>query len=136
MIFVDSNIWCYYFDGSAEEHEPVSQKLEDTVEEEDIVVNTVVFLEVSHYLIKNLGPIKGKDRAETLLEYPLRIVDFDVNLMRESLSLLSEYAHAGIGGRDATILATMKKLDLERLMTHDRSFSSIDFVEFIDPAEV
>jgi len=55
--------------------------------------------------------------------------------MRDTVRLLSEYTHAGIGGRDATILATMKKLDLKRLMTHDKSFSSIDFIEFIDPTE-
>ncbi len=111
MIFVDSNIWCYYFDRSAEEHDSVSEKLEDTIEEEDIVVNTLVFMEVSHYLIKNLGAVKGKNKIEKLLEYPLKIVDFGLNLMEDSINFLSEYTHTGIGGRDVTILATMEKLD-------------------------
>lgn len=28
LIFVDSNIWCYYFDRSAQEHNAVSKSLE------------------------------------------------------------------------------------------------------------
>ncbi len=29
LIFVDSNIWCYYFDRSAQEHTAVSERMEE-----------------------------------------------------------------------------------------------------------
>jgi len=32
LIFVDSNIWCYYFDRSAQEHDIISDKLEKVLE--------------------------------------------------------------------------------------------------------
>jgi len=31
LIFVDSNIWCYYFDRSTKEHDIVSEKLENAL---------------------------------------------------------------------------------------------------------
>jgi predicted nucleic acid-binding protein len=41
LIFVDSNIWCYYFDRSAQEHEAVSERLEGVLEG-GVAINTVV----------------------------------------------------------------------------------------------
>ena len=32
LIFIDSNIWCYYFDRAAQEHNIVSEKLEHALE--------------------------------------------------------------------------------------------------------
>lgn len=135
MIFTDSNIWCYYFDRSAEEHEVVSRALEETLQKEDLAMNTVVLMEISHYLIKNLGAVKGKNKVEELLGFPFRVADFDENQFRNSVEILSQYTHTGIGGRDATILATMKKLDIKKLLTHDQSFKPIDFIEVVDPVE-
>jgi predicted nucleic acid-binding protein len=84
LIFVDSNIWCYYFDRSSQEHNIVSDKLEQVLDG-GVAINTVVELEVAHYLIKNLGS-EGKRKT-------------------------------GIGGRDATILASMEELEIDTLMT-------------------
>jgi predicted nucleic acid-binding protein len=52
LIFIDSNIWCYYFDRSAQEHDLVSEKLE-RAPEGVVAINTVVEMEVAHYLIKS-----------------------------------------------------------------------------------
>ena len=41
LIFVDSNIWCYYFDRSAQEHADVSGRLEQVLEN-GVAINTVV----------------------------------------------------------------------------------------------
>jgi predicted nucleic acid-binding protein len=54
LIFIDSNIWCYYFDRSAQEHDIVSGKLEHALTG-SVAINTVIEMEVAHYLIKNLG---------------------------------------------------------------------------------
>jgi predicted nucleic acid-binding protein len=48
LIFVDSNIWCYYFDRSAQEHNAVSERLEQALED-GVAINTVVAMEVAHY---------------------------------------------------------------------------------------
>ena len=50
--------------------------------------------------------------------------------------MLSRYSHTGIGGRDATILATMKKFNVKQLVTHDKAFKKIDFIQVIDPVEI
>ena len=41
LIFVDSNIWCYYFNRSAQEHDAVSERLEQVLEN-GVAINTVV----------------------------------------------------------------------------------------------
>jgi predicted nucleic acid-binding protein len=69
LIFVDSNIWCYYFDRSAQEHNIVSDKLEKALEDR-VAINTVIEMEVAHYLIKNLG-LEGKSKMYTFLSYPM-----------------------------------------------------------------
>jgi predicted nucleic acid-binding protein len=95
LIFVDSNIWCYYFDRSAKEHNAVSKSLEQVLED-GVAINTVVTMEVAHYLIKSLGP-EGKRKMDVFLSYP------------------------------------MEELGTRRLMTHDRAFKRLDFIDVVDP---
>ncbi len=131
LIFVDSNIWCYYFDRSAQEHKIVSERLEEALEGR-VAINTVIEMEVAHYLIKNLGA-EGKRKMDVFLSFPMEVVDFDQYLARRSIELLARYSQTGIGGRDATILASMDMLEIKRLMTHDRAFKRIDQIEVVDP---
>lgn len=131
LIFVDSNIWCYYFDRSAIEHDIVSERLEDALES-GVAINTVVAMEVAHYLIKNLGP-DGKKKMDVFLSYPMKIVNFDQYIARSSIEYLARLLHTGIGGRDATILASMEELEVKKIMTHDRAFKRIDFIDVVDP---
>lgn len=135
MVFIDSNTWCYYFDSSAEEHEQVAETLEEILEENEVTMNTVVLMEVAHYLIKNLGPVEGQEKIDTLLGYPFRVVDFTYSLFESSVDSLARQSHAGIGGRDATILAAMAEAGEETLVTHDKAFRNIDRVDVLDPAE-
>ncbi len=134
MIFIDSNIWCYYFDSSAKEHNSVASYIDNVIDKTEIAMNSLIIMEISHYLIKNLGPIKGKEKIEKILSFPFLIIDFDYNMLISSITMLAKYSHSGIGGRDATILAAMAKLGIKKLVTHDSSFKSIDFIEVIDPA--
>lgn len=133
MIFIDSNIWCYFFDESAKEHKKASAFIEKSLEKEEIAINTSVMTEISHFLVKNLGPINGKKKIDTFLEFPLVIEDLNYFLAKESINLLCQYSHEGIGGRDATILAAMKKLGVKKLITHDASFKNIEWLEVMDP---
>ena len=131
LIFIDSNIWCYYFDRCAQEHDIVSEKLEHALEG-SVAINTVVEMEVAHYLIKNLGA-QGKRKMDVFLSFPMQVVDFDQYLAKRSIELLAKFSQTGIGGRDATILAAMEELGIKKLMTHDRAFKRIDSIEVIDP---
>lgn len=133
MLTIDSNMWAYYFDREAPEHPFVANKIEEALGSEKIVLNTVIIMEVAHFLIKNLGPVTGKDKVETFLSYPFTILDLDYDLTQEAIDTLVTYSHLGIGGRDATILATMKRLNTKRIMTHDEAFKKVDWIEIIDP---
>ena len=134
MVFVDSNIWCYYFDQSANEHESVSKKLDNVIESsQDIHINTVVLMEVGHFLIKNLGGVKGKEKLDQMLEYSFKMSELSYPTTVDSLEILSEEHHTGIGGRDSTILASMNEKGVEKLITHDQAFKRIEEIEVIDP---
>ena len=41
--------------------------------------------------------------------------------------------YLGIGGRDATLLAAMKKTNATKILTHDVAFKGVDWLEVIDP---
>ncbi|MBI4181871.1 MAG: type II toxin-antitoxin system VapC family toxin [Candidatus Aenigmarchaeota archaeon] len=133
MLFVDSNIWCYYFDAAAKEHAKVAQFIGRTIGKEEMVLNTVVAMEIAQYLIKNLGPVRGREKMDALLGFPFTITDFDYDLLLRSVQELATHAHAGIGGRDATILASMRALGVRRIATHDRAFQRVDGIEVVDP---
>ncbi len=134
MLFIDSNIWCYYFDESSKEHDAVAAYIEKIIGKQEIAMNTLVVMELAHYLVKNLGSIKGKEKVDKLLAFPFVIEEFDHAMLGASIQMLAQYTHTGIGGRDATILATMKELGITKLVTHDKAFRKIDIIEVIDPA--
>lgn len=134
MVFVDSNIWCYYFDSSAEEHEAVSKKLDQLIDSSrEIHVNTVVLMEVSHFLVKNLGGPKGGEKMEEMLEYGFNVSGLDYSLTRKSLSILEDQHQTGIGGRASTIIASMKDAGIDTLITHDKAFKKINSIKVEDP---
>jgi len=47
-------------------------------------------------------------------------------MLQESLESLLEYSYAdGLGGRDATIIATLKSQNIRRIITHDAVFKRL-----------
>ncbi|HNX40692.1 MAG TPA: PIN domain-containing protein, partial [Methanothrix sp.] len=78
---------------------------------------------------------RGKACAKYFRDYtyPMEMVDFDQYLARKSVEYLAKYSQTGIGGRDATILASMEEIGTRKLMTHDRAFKRLDFIEVVDP---
>ena len=65
----------------------------------------------------------------------MTIIDLDFSLMRQSIDMLCDYSHTGIGGRDATLLATLRRAGANKIMTNDGAFKKIDWVEVFDPLE-
>lgn len=135
MIAVDSNIWIYYLDATLPEHGKVKPALEAVIQTEEILTSTIIWMEVAHYLFKVSslpraelsGRIKSMFRLSTM-----KIADFDKDTLNTGIETLEDKYRYGIGGRDAAILATMKRYGVEKLMTHDRRFRGLD-VEVIDP---
>ena len=132
MIMIDSNIWAYYFDADTPEHKSVVADVRKALRD-GAMVNAVVVMEVAHYLIKNLGPIQGREKLDILLSFPMKVDELNSDLIKESIDELCKYSHLGIGGRDATLLASMRKNQVERILTHDEAFKRVPDVKVIDP---
>ena len=133
MLMIDSNIWAYYFDRDAPEHRLIVAKVEEALTREKLAINTVIIIEVAHFLVKNLGPVVGRTKLDMFHCFPFRVIDLDYDLTSKAVGLLVKYSHEGIGGRDATILATLETLGFNRIMTHDEAFKRVDWVAVMDP---
>ncbi|HID91201.1 TPA: type II toxin-antitoxin system VapC family toxin [Candidatus Bathyarchaeota archaeon] len=132
-LIIDSNIWAYYLDAEAPEHSSVVRPVQEALRSERVVINTVILMEVAHFLIKNLGPVIGRRKLDVFLRFPFTVVGLDYDLTLESIECLMEYSHLGIGGRDSTIIATMRRLGFKRIMTHDEALKRIDWLNVVDP---
>jgi len=132
MIMIDSNIWAYYFDADAPEHKAVVAEVEKALLE-GALINTVVVMEVAHFLIKNLGPVLGGEKLGVLLSFPMQVDELTLGSAREATGELSKYSHLGVGGRDATVLASMHRRGVNRLMTHDEALKRVPGIQAMDP---
>jgi len=139
MIFVDSNIWCYYFDRRLPEHEHVREPVREIIRSEEILCNTIIIMEVAHYLVRHFTEKAARVKIEYFVNLRnMIIIDFNRQMMAESLEDLVEHAYAdGLGGRDATIVATMNSKNVTRIISHDKVFKRLATrleLEVIDPA--
>jgi len=133
ILTIDSNIWAYYFDASAPEHRHVEGPVEKALQSEEIVLNTIIVMEVSHFLIKNLGPVVGGEKIQVFLGYPHLVADLDYKGALDSIEELKKHSHLGVGGRDSTVLAFMRRTKIKRIMTHDKALKGVEWLEVIDP---
>jgi predicted nucleic acid-binding protein len=100
---------------------------------EGALINTVVVMEVAHFLVKNLGPALGKEKLEVFLDFPMHVEELTLDLAREAAEELSRHSHLGIGGRDATLLASMRRRGVSKLMTHDEALKRVPNIKAVDP---
>ncbi len=140
MITIDSNIWIYYIDPTTNEHEHVQDYVEELIRDEEVLSSTIIWLEVSHYLYKTSSIHKEKlgDTLSKLIRLSsMRVVDFDMELYFETIRLLGEFRNDHrIGGRDASIIAMMKKYKVKTIVTHDRDFVRLadkGIIQVLDP---
>ncbi len=122
MILVDSNIWIYHLDAATKEHAEVRKRLPPLLNE-GLLMPTVVQMEVIHYLVRRLGPEAQPD-VETFLSQECEIEPLSSRTTLEASRLLIQHAHAGIGGRDAVLLATAQRRDAG-LATHDTALADV-----------
>lgn len=132
----DANVWIYYVDQTLEEHEAVVDTVDPIIEAEPLFTTTVLQMEVVHYFHTQFEePDERVDRflgLEDVLVADLTSEDIEVGA-----DILRSNPHAGIGGRDATVLAAMQRYDVSRLWTHDTGLRRVgetaDWLEVTDP---
>ena len=127
MIFVDSNIWCYYFDQRVPEHKHVREPMREIIKSEEITCNTIIVMEVAHYIVRHFNEKSARKKIGYFINLRnMQISDFNRQMLQESLESLMEYSYAdGLGGRDATIIATLKSQNIRRIITHDAVFKRL-----------
>jgi predicted nucleic acid-binding protein len=141
MIFVDSNIWCYYFDTRLPEHLRVRDSMREIIKSQEIACNTVIVMEVAHYLVRHFTEKVARKKIETFVNLNnLDISDFNRQACNESVETLLTYAYVeGLGGRDATVIASMKLQNINKIVSHDDIFRRLANklkLEVIDPAQL
>ena len=133
MILIDTNIWAYYFDSTLPEHTQIIKPVEDALRQSKGAVNSTIVIETMHYLVRRLGSLVGGEKGQVFLNYGIPIYMLDAEALELTLLRLCELSHLGIGGRDASILATMAQNNLVEIMTHDQAFKRVPDIKVIDP---
>ncbi len=138
MIFVDSNMWCYYFDKRLPEHEHVLDIMRKTLTSDEIICNTLIVLEVAHYLVRHFSESAAQRKIELFTNLSnLTIVDFDRQSLTQALESLIAHGYSdGLGGRDATVVATMNLKEIKTIISHDAVFKRLSTklkLDVIDP---
>lgn len=131
MIAIDSNIWIYYLDPTLDEHEHAAGYIEEVLKNEEILISTIIWLEVSHYLYR-VSSIP-KEKLESVLRKLARlssmhVMDFDMESYLETIKTLNELRNSSVslGGRDASIVAMMRRMKVRTIVTHDKDFKRLE----------
>lgn len=138
MIFIESNIWCYYFDQRLPEHKRVIEPIRQAVKSAQIVCNTIIVMEVAHYLVRHFDEKTARKKIDLFINLQnLQIVDFNQQTMTNAIEHLIDFAYSeGLGGRDATMIATAKSKGVSTILSHDDIFKRLACklqLEIVDP---
>jgi predicted nucleic acid-binding protein len=133
VILIDTNIWAYYFDATLDEHTHVIKPVETALRQHSAAANSTIAIETLHYLVRRLGPLAGGDKGHVFLNYGIPLYILDSQGLELTRQKLCELSHLGIGGRDASLLATMAQQELQEIMTHDQAFKRVPGIKVIDP---
>lgn len=123
MILVDANIWAYFLDANTREHSRVKATLPALMGDEELLMPTVVQMEVVHYLVRRLGADAGP-AVDTLLAQAAEIEPLTGGVTAEAARLLLAHQGAGIGGRDACLLVMAKRRDAS-ILTNDNILAKV-----------
>ena len=133
-IFVDVNIFMYAAGKPHPYKNPCLQILSDI--ENDIlsaVVNTEIFQELlyRYYHIKLAE--KGIELCRNILQLPFKILAITEKDIRLAIDFFESHQSKGLKPRDAIHAATMKSNGITKIISADRDFDAIDFIQRIDP---
>jgi predicted nucleic acid-binding protein len=123
-------------DETTEEHNSIKTYFDRVFEQFQFAINTIVLLEIMHYMVKRLGSELVKEKWKWFMSLDLLIDEITISCITSSFHELIKYTHTGIGGRDDSILASMKRMgEIKTLITHDSAFKKISEIQVIDPVE-
>jgi predicted nucleic acid-binding protein len=141
MITIDSQIWIYFFDGNAEEHQNVAKWMKEWIDSHDshekILLSAIIPVEVCHNISKHIK--LPPERIETMLTEwlnwdLLEIAEVDYLLVGKVIQRLQRVKPLGIGGRDCLIIETMDLYNVSTLITHDTGLLKMQEYRRIDPS--
>lgn len=136
MDCLDANVWIYYLDDGLPEHEAVTDRVGEVVRTRPLFIPTVLQIEVLHYVTNQLANCQAVLNA-FLTGEDVSVADLTAADVERASELLTDHEHAGIGGRDAAVLAAMERHDVSRLWTHDaalqRTAERFDWLDVTDP---
>ena len=123
MILVDSNVWVYFLDASTKEHARVNAALPRLMDEEELLVPTLVQMEVVQYLVKRLGAGAGA-AVDAFLAQAAEVAPLTGGITSEAARLLLAHHGDGIGGRDASLLV-MAKRHSATILSNDKALVKV-----------
>lgn len=121
MILLDANVWIYYLDAELPEHRRVAAWLPGAIAQEDVLVPTLVQVEVLHHIARRLGE-DAADTIDAFLAHPGEVEPLTGSVVAEASRLLLAQRGEGIGGRDAALLVMAKRAQA-RLATADKALA-------------
>jgi len=130
-VYVDSNYWIYWMDRRHPEHKFVVRPMRRAMKD-GIILSIATLIEVAHYF-RGLGEPELSSRVNKMRNLStLTLVELDLATADIAVRFLARYAKAGVGGRDAVILATMQLHGVKRIVTHDRDFRKVKGITVTD----
>ncbi|MHA1679623.1 MAG: type II toxin-antitoxin system VapC family toxin [Promethearchaeota archaeon] len=137
---MDTNVLWWYMVKTSKNHKSIKKFLDPLIldTKNSFIVNEFVMIELIHLLIKK----KGKDgyKIATFLlggSHPFFEVKYDILQiydLKEVLDILEKYGTTtSIGGRDASIIHSMKRYKVVDIISNDKGFSSIPNINLHDP---
>jgi predicted nucleic acid-binding protein len=101
--------------------------MREIIKSEEISCSTIIVMEVAHYIVRHFDEKSARKKMDFFINLRnMQISEFNRQMMQESLESLLEYSYAdGLGGRDATIIATLKSQNIRRIITHDAVFKRL-----------
>lgn len=136
MILVDANIWIYFLDAATPESKRVQAALPKLLDDHELVMPTLVQLEVVHYLVREMGA-RAADAIDGFLSVAAHVEPVGADMTAEAARFLLAHRGTGIGSRDAFLLVMAKHLGAG-VATHDRKMASLApsiGIEVEDPAK-
>lgn len=142
IFFIDTNILWWYFVKNSKYHKSVKKFLDPLIldTENSFIVNEFVMIELFHLLIKKKGK-EGFEIISKLLNenYPFFLIKYDllqISDLDKVSKILFKYGNiTTIGGRDSTIIYSMTSHKVSNIITNDKGFEKVDFIEAHNPLD-
>jgi predicted nucleic acid-binding protein len=91
LIVVDSNVWIFAEDASANEYPIATEKVKRVIESGEFGLNIIIASEVYHRLSRVHGPARARERLARIMESPAaRWLIFPTRMVGQAIALAEE----------------------------------------------